>query len=1038
MADEKKIITEVSEAVVNLTGVFQALQGVINTNLQQQGQLIQYMTELKKAIGSSKELKDFVKVSADLQKQQQQLSKTQQAAIKLQAEQEKLRQQELKTNQAVANALKAEEQHKQALIRTEEASARQKARVKKEADKAAKASRDASSAYQRESTRLRELTARAKDAAIQYGVNSKQARALRTEQQKLDKQIKQVDSSLGIHNRVVGKYNSALKGVGSRLMGAFGIVGGIQMFANAIKGASKLTKDYESANAELAGVLGVSYEKTGMLRKASQALGKTTKFTAKDVTELQVSLARMGKTEQEIIEMSEGIVLGTIAMRSETGETAELVAATLNAYQLQASKSGHVTDVLTAATQRSALSFEKLNTALPIVSGAAAAAGYSLEQTVAMLGQAADRGIDASTSATSLRNIFLELSKQGITLDEALNKINKSQDKLSTANELFGKRAAVTALALADTTMKTKDLTIALENAGGTAAQVAETEMNTLEGRLASLNSAYEGLILSISEGQTSLGAFVNDAIDTITKLLLWMQENEDDFKIEMYPAEVRAMDNEQMEAEKERLMKIQEEITEKYNEELLVRAASINNFQRKTAFILSGQWRDILPEEGFQGSAIVYLKKLQAEYDKLADTKARLKIVTDGLNGTLEDTADALAELSEDVENTEAAETDLIKIQEALLKQAREMPGATELDIIVRNRRIATIEKEIQRLKELGSMPKPVAEMNVEDMVKSAEDSFKALEELDQKEIDAYLAKEQKKTDILRDFAEQRKELEQRASEAASTFAQASVNAIFEVKNEQYQKDLEENAKYYDSLLANELLDEEQRSLIEAQRTERENQIMEQQRENEKKQFLFSQAFKVGEILMDSMQKIAAIQATASVLASNPVTAALAPMALAQIPIVKLTSGLSITTVLAQSIPKFAKGTDSSPEGLAWVGEKGTELKVSPDGRAELTPGKPTLDYLERGTKIVPHHELVDAVTNYSAASIINDGGMVSSQDALIAAALMELKKENKANNEKLIKALSRPGAVNKSIDRMRSENLKNKLKGQSLYGNI
>ena len=73
MADEKKIITEVSEAVVNLTGVFQALQGVINTNLQQQGQLIQYMTDLKKAIGSSQELRDFVKVSADLQKQQQAL-----------------------------------------------------------------------------------------------------------------------------------------------------------------------------------------------------------------------------------------------------------------------------------------------------------------------------------------------------------------------------------------------------------------------------------------------------------------------------------------------------------------------------------------------------------------------------------------------------------------------------------------------------------------------------------------------------------------------------------------------------------------------------------------------------------------------------------------------------------------------------------------------------------------------------------------------------------------------------------------------------
>src|SRR5690554_860510 len=260
MADEKKIITEVSEAVVNLTGVFQALQGVINTNLQQQGQLIQYMTELKKAIGSSKELKDFVKVSADLQKQQQQLSKTQQAAIKLQAEQEKLRQQELKTNQAVANALKAEEQHKQALIRTEEASARQKARVKKEADKAAKASRDASSAYQRESTRLRELTARAKDAAIQYGINSKQARALRAEQQKLDKQIKQVDSSLGIHNRNVGNYSSAF-GSAKNILGQFGVaLGGAQIIMKTFNGVIKNSQTAGDAWAKTIGEVKGAFE----------------------------------------------------------------------------------------------------------------------------------------------------------------------------------------------------------------------------------------------------------------------------------------------------------------------------------------------------------------------------------------------------------------------------------------------------------------------------------------------------------------------------------------------------------------------------------------------------------------------------------------------------------------------------------------------------------------------------------------------------------------------------------------------------------
>lgn len=1025
MADEKKIISEVSDAVVNLTGVFKALQGVVDTNLTQQTQLIQYMSELKKAIGDSKELKDFVKVSAEMQKTQAALTKTQQDAIKIQNEQEKLRQQELKTQQATANALKAEETRKQALIRTEEASARQKARLNKEAEKASKASQLASSAYQRESQRLLQLTKSAKDAAIQYGMNSKQAKALRTEQQKLDKQIKSVDASLGIHNRNVGKYGNALQGVGSKLLGAFGIVGGIQMFANAIRNASTLIKDYESANAELAGILGVNYAGTERLRKASQDLGKSTKFTAREVTKLQIELARMGKTESEIIDMSQGIINGTIALRSETGETATLVAATLNAYGMQANRSAHVTDVLTLATQRSALSFEKLNVALPIVAGAAAAAGYSLEDTVAMLGQAADRGIDASTAATSLRNIFLELSKKGLTLSEALEQINTSQDKLSTANELFGKRAAVTALALADTTEKTKDLKIALEDAGGTAQKVADVEMNTLEGRLTELSSAYEGLILSISSGQTSLGRFVNDSIETLTKLLRWMGDNEEELGLDMYTSETRKKTKDELEWEKKALEKHIKTTTSMYNESMLVRAASINNFQRKTAFVLDPFSYGILPED-YTGNILTYLAKMQDEYNTLVEVKQKLNIVNSALNGTLEEEVELTEDIVTTTDEVVAVETDLIKIQEALLKQAREMPGATEIDIAIRNRRVTAIEEEIKRLRELGSI-KQATPMDMDAILKAAQESFDELQALDQKEIDAYLEKEEKKTEILKDAQKKRDELIKEAEKNAADFAKASVNAIFEMRSEKYEKDLENNAAYYDKLLANQELSEEQRSLLEAQRLEEENKIKKEQRENEKKQFLFNQALKIGEILMEAGKGIAAATAQA------PLTYG---ASLAWIPLIKTSAALQIATVLAQSIPKFAKGTDNSPEGLAWVGEKGTELKVSPDGKASLTPGKPTLDYLEKGTKIIPHNELIEAVNNYSTASIINEGAPVSNTDAMIAAALAKLEKSNNANNEKLLKALSnKPQQVDKSIDRMRKSALQAKIQGKKLY---
>ncbi|HHT02919.1 MAG TPA: phage tail tape measure protein [Bacteroidales bacterium] len=1045
MADEKKIIEEVSGAVVKLTEVFKGLQEVINGNLTQQEQLIQYMTELKDAIGSSKELKDFVKVSAEMQKTQQALSKTQSDAIKIQQEAEKLKQQEIRTNIAATNALKAEEQHKQAAIRTDSALSREKERLRKLQEKATRESEKAKSAYQQESARLLELTKRAKDAAVQYGVNSKQAKSLRLEQQKLDKSIKAVDSSLGIHNRNVGNYGSALQGVAGKLLGAFGIVGGIQLLSKALKSAFAVSRDYEKQNAVLAGVLGKNTSEISKLTKESRRLGATTAFTASEVVELQVELARLGKTESEIIAMTEGIVDATIALGSETGETAALVGATLNAFQLKARDSSKVADILTLSTQRSALSFQKLNVALPIVSGAAAAAGYSLEQTVAMLGQAADRGIDASTAATSLRNIFLELSKKGITLSEALEKINKSQDKLSTANELFGKRAAVTALALADTTDKTKDLTEALENAGGTAKEVAETQLDTLDGQIRLLSSAWEEFILQLGNADSALGKFAVGTIEFLKNALIqWTNiddhlalifrrtENLADSTLKYMIESGQALFNSGNE-----IGKTLKQITENY-EKLAEGAKKAISFEDFIAESLRAEKETIGGARRIAQFYVKYLEERAAEENKNAEIiKEKIKV---------------------EVEEIEII-TDLIKIQEELLKQAREMPGRTEREVASRNNKIKIIELEIKRLKELGVVEQEEVEITTdliliqEELLKQAREmpgkteneiaarnnkikiielEIKRLRELGvvEQEVDDYIDTEAEKTEILKRALKERQDLEKEAGKSAFGLQKAVVNAIFESKNEQYEKDLEANSKYYDNLLSNEELSLEQRALFEAQRVEKENQIRADQRANEKKQFLFEQAMKVGEIYMNTSLAIAKTTAAYAAIPGGALIAA--PI----IGLIKANAALQIGTVLAQSIPKFAKGTMNAPEGLAMVGERGTELKITPKGEASFTPSDASLDYLEKGTKIIPNHDLVDMINRYSTASIINEGIPVSNNDILIANALLELKKENKKNNEKLLKALSKETKTkDNSIDRMRKNALQKKIEGKNLY---
>lgn len=98
-----------------------------------------------------------------------------------------------------------------------------------------------------------------------------------------------------------------------------------------------------------------------------------------------------------------------------------------------------------------------------------------------------------------------------------------------------------------------------------------------------------------------------------------------------------------------------------------------------------------------------------------------------------------------------------------------------------------------------------------------------------------------------------------------------------------------------------------------------------------------------------------------AAVISSLINTAVAYTKALPNIPLAVLTAvlgGIQTAAIVAQPIPQFYKGTDYSPEGPALVGERGAELKITPSGQVSLTPGVPTLDYLQAGTKIINHDE--------------------------------------------------------------------------------
>lgn len=72
--------------------------------------------------------------------------------------------------------------------------------------------------------------------------------------------------------------------------------------------------------------------------------------------------------------------------------------------------------------------------------------------------------------------------------------------------------------------------------------------------------------------------------------------------------------------------------------------------------------------------------------------------------------------------------------------------------------------------------------------------------------------------------------------------------------------------------------------------------------------------------------------------------------------------SSVKLPTIPTPKIPGYARGTNYHPGGLAVVGDGGgPELIQYPNGRFAISPGTDTLVNLPRGTKVMPHQNLMN-----------------------------------------------------------------------------
>lgn len=330
----------------------------------------------------------------------------------------------------------------------------------------------------------------------------------------------------------MSKAERELRDFGQAARSAFALVG-ITSFTAAFASAAKTIADFERANSELAAVLGTNLKGIEDLTQSAKELGRTSEFTASEVTQLQIALSRLGFDSTQIKQMQGSVLNFALAMNTDLASAADFTGASLRAFGLEASETGHLLDVMSASTTNSALDFTKLQASISVVAPIAKSFGLDVEETAAFLGVLANNGFDASSAATALRNILLNLADSNGKLSQGIGHSAKSFDEIIEAFKelsargikvdevlaMTDKRSAAAATTIITQAEAVQSLKDKLDEANGSLDKMAETMSDNLLGATKGLSSAWEGLILSFENSKGPMKDVVNGLTSILNRM---------------------------------------------------------------------------------------------------------------------------------------------------------------------------------------------------------------------------------------------------------------------------------------------------------------------------------------------------------------------------------------------------------------------------------------------------------------------------------------------------------------------------------------
>jgi len=337
----------------------------------------------------------------------------------------------------------------------------------------------------------------------------------------------------------IGAYAS---GIGRLGIAAALPVAGIALLVRGMVDATTAMTEFGDKQAELAAISGTTRDGISQLTDQAIKLGASMSFTATEISGAQIELAKLGFTQSEILESTEGVARFAIVAGAKIPEAAEAAGAALQSFGLNASEMDRVVSVLGVSTAKSALDFEKLKVGIGTTFATAKTFGLEIEDVTALLGELSNKGLSASVSATATRNILLNLAdgegklrrtlaslgvKEVKGLDgivTALRTLNGAGIDLAQTFELTDKRSVNAFNAFLRGSDSLVNMRDSLVDVNGLFKIMEKERLNSLQGEMILFSSATERLNLLITDGmepalQGALGA-INDLINGFSDLL--------------------------------------------------------------------------------------------------------------------------------------------------------------------------------------------------------------------------------------------------------------------------------------------------------------------------------------------------------------------------------------------------------------------------------------------------------------------------------------------------------------------------------------